>query len=206
MEYILKEFSSVGALLESELYELSSYHWEASEPYRPKTYANIGIVDESLVAILKCYEAEPRAVLVERDAPIYTDSCLEFFVAPVENREEYFNVECNSKGAFLCEFGEGKYNRALVSSLTELSPSVESFIGEDINGCYWGVKIEITKTFVSDLYKINFDEITFSKVRLNFYKCGDGCNIPHYLAFSPVTTLPPGFHNPDCFVTFKREI
>ena len=206
MEYVLKEFASVDALFNTELFELSSYHWEAQEPYRPGTYANIGIVDGEIVAILKCYEADPRAVLDERDAPIYTDSCLELFVAPIEGRAEYVNVECNSKGAFLCEFGDGKYDRALVSSLTAFSPDVCSFSGVDSNGCYWGVKIELTKAFVSDLYKINFGEITFNKIRLNFYKCGDGCDIPHYLAFSPVTTLPPGFHNPICFATFKREI
>lgn len=206
MECILKDFLSVNALIEAEFYELSSNHWEAPVPYRPKTYANIGIVNESLVAILKCYESEPRAVLVGRDAPIYTDSCLELFVAPIDGRTEYVNVECNSKGAFLCEFGEGKYNRALVSSLTGFSPLVESFFGEDSNGSFWGVKIEISKDFVSDLYKVSNELITFNKIKLNFYKCGDECETPHYLAFSPVTTLPPGFHNPDCFATFKREI
>lgn len=206
MEYILKNFSSIDALKNAEFYELSSYHWEAPVPYRPKAYATIGIINESLVAILKCYEAEPRAVLAERDAAIYTDSCLELFIAPISSRAEYFNVECNSKGAFLCEFGDGKYNRALVSSLTGLSPLVESFFGEDSNGSFWGVKIEITKKFISDLYKIQKELINFNEIKLNFYKCGDECEIPHYLAFSPVTTLPPGFHNPDCFATFKREI
>lgn len=206
MEYIIKEFSSVNDLFVAEFYELSSYHWEAPVPYRPETYANIGIVNESLVAILKCYEAEPRAVCVERDAPIYTDSCLELFVAPVENREEYINIECNSKGAYLCEFGDGRYDRALASFLTDFSPMVESFFGNDANGSYWGVKIEISKEFISDLYNMNCSEINFSKLRINFYKCGDGCEIPHYLAFSPVTTLPPGFHNPNCFAIFKREI
>ena len=43
-------------------------------------------------------------------------------------------------------------------------------------------------------------------IRANFYKCGDDCEIPHYIAFAPVTTLPPGFHNPDCFMEFKRSI
>jgi hypothetical protein len=206
MEYVLKEFKSNADLLNGDLYQLSSYHWEADIPYRPLTYANVGIVGDSLVAVLKCYEDDPKADCLNRDDPIYTDSCLEFFVAPVSEKDEYINIECNSKGVFLSEFGAGKYGRRLVSDLTPLSPSVDSFSGKDDNGAYWGIFVEITKQFVYSVYKINIDCIDFSKVKLNFYKCGDGCQIPHYLAFSPVTTLPPGFHNPDCFATFKKEI
>lgn len=205
MEYKLKEFSSPQAMMSSDFYELKSFHWEAPVPYRPQTFGNIGVISDSLFAILKCYEAEPKAVYTKRDEPIYEDSCLELFVAPVSERKEYINVECNSKGVFLCEFGDGKYNRRLVRSLTELSPEVESFCGTDSKGDYWGVKIQLTRSFVADLYCIDENNINFDTVRLNFYKCGDGCETQHYLAFSPVTTLPPGFHNPQCFATFKRE-
>ncbi len=206
MEYVLKEFKSNADLLNSELYQLSSYHWEADTPYRPYTYANVGFVGDLLVAVLKCYEEDPKTECINRDDPIYTDSCLEFFVAPVSERAEYINVECNSKGVFLCEFGAGKYERVLLASLTEFSPLVESFKGLDEKGAYWGVFVALSKELVSDVYKTSIDEITFDTIKLNFYKCGDGCSIPHYLAFSSVTTLPPGFHNPECFATFKKEI
>jgi hypothetical protein len=77
-------------------------------------------------------------------------------------------------------------------------------MGEDLEGAYWGVKVALTKSFLSALYKVDEDDIDFPLVRANFYKCGDDCDIPHYLAFSPVTTLPPGFHNPECFAVFKK--
>lgn len=185
-------------------HRLTSYHWESDPPYRPNTYFKVGVVGEDLVAKLQCYEENPRAVYTERDDPIYRDSCLEFFVAPIEGREEYINIEMNSNGAFLCEFGKGKYDRAFVSSLTASSPIVETFQGEDVNGSFWGVKATLMKDFLSELYKIEKNEIDFSTVRANFYKCGDDCEIQHYLAFSPVTTLPPGFHNPECFAVFKK--
>ncbi len=206
MEYIIKQYSSVDELKNGAFYELYSYHWEAETPYRPKTYANVGIVDGDLVAVLKCFEENPRTACTQRDSAIYTDSCLEFFVASVEGRKEYVNVECNSKGVFLSEFGVGKFNRVLVSSVTNLSPEVTPFEGETDNKPFWGVTIKLTKDFVADLYKISREAVSFNKIKLNFYKCGDECEIPHYLAFSPVTTLPPGFHNPDCFVEFKKEI
>lgn len=183
-------------------HRLNNYHWESDPPYRPNTYFKMGIVSEDLVAMLKCYEESPRAAFTGRDDPIYRDSCLEFFVAPLENRDEYVNVEMNANGAFLCEFGKGKLDRVLVSSLTASSPIVESFKGDDMNGAYWGVTAKLTKSFLRELYKT--DEINFTTVKANFYKCGDDCEIPHYIAFSPVTTLPPGFHNPECFAVFKK--
>lgn len=185
--------------------ELTSYHWESAEPYRPKTFCKIGVAGDCLKAALKCYEASPVAVFEDRDDPIYKDSCLEFFAAPVDGRKEYINVECNSKGVFLTEFGEGREGRRLVSAITDLSPVVEPFFGEDDNGSYWGVEITLTKAFLSALYSVPENEIIFKCVKANFYKCGDECAVPHYLAFSPVTTLPPGFHNPECFATFKTE-
>lgn len=183
-------------------HRLTNYHWESDPPYRPHTYFKMGVVGDDLVAKLQCYEENPRAVFENRDDPIYRDSCLEFFVAPVEDREEYINVEMNSKGAFLCEFGKGKYDRVFVSSLTESSPIVEAFNGEDMNGAFWGVTVKLTKAFLCEIYKT--ENIDFTTVKANFYKCGDDCEIQHYLAFSPVTTLPPGFHNPECFAIFKK--
>ncbi len=206
MDCLLKEFSSVEELKNEAFYEVSSYHWEAEKPYRPKTFANVGVVNGDLVAVLKCYEINPRTECTQRDSAVYTDSCLEFFVAPVSDRKEYVNVECNSKGVFLSEFGEGKYNRVLVSAVTELSPEVDSFASVDENGSYWGVVIKLTRSFVADVYKIGSWDVNFDIIRLNFYKCGDECETQHYLAFAPVTTLPPGFHNPDSFVVFKKEI
>lgn len=183
-------------------HRLKSFHWESDPPYRPATYFKMGVVGDDLVAVLQCYESTPRTVCVNRDDPVYTDSCLEFFVAPVEGRDEYINVEMNSKGVFLCEFGKGKYDRVFISTLTNKSPLVKAFDGTNSNGSYWGVEVTLEKDFLCELYKI--DDSSFTTVKANFYKCGDSCDIPHYIAFSPVTTLPPGFHNPGCFATFKK--
>lgn len=203
MQNVLRAFEDINTFSDFEYTEMCSYHWEAPVPYRPETYCKIGIVAGDLIASIKCYETNPKAVYTKRDEPIYKDSCLEFFVAPVENKNEYVNVECNANGAFLCEFGAERGNRRLVSSFASLSPVVEPFNGEDDNGAFWGVTVKLTKDFVSDIYDVPVNDVTFNVVRANFYKCGDECETPHYIAFSPVTTLPPGFHNPECFKEFQ---
>lgn len=202
---VLKEFSSVSDFDKYEYTEMHSFHWENSTPYRPRTFFKMGIVNGDIEVNLKCYEKSPRAVYFNRDEPIYKDSCLEFFVAPIENRAEYINIESNSNGAFLCEFGSDKNNRRFVKEFSKSSPKVESFSGEDGNGVYWGVSLTLTKLFIAEVYDVNDKELSFNKIKANFYKCGDDCEKPHYIAFSPVTTLPPGFHNPECFAEFSRK-
>lgn len=188
----------------SDFLRMKSYHWESEPPYRPKTYFKIGVVGDDLAAVLKCYESNPKADFTERNAPVYRDSCLEFFVLPIAERKEYINIEVNSKGIFLCEFGDGRENRVQVSSLTETFPRVRAFFGKDLQGDFWAVDIRLTKKFLSELYNIQEEKFDFSVVKANFYKCGDDCEVPHYIAFAPVTTLPPGFHNPECFAVFEK--
>ncbi len=197
----LEVFGSFEDFQKSCFHRLTSYHWEGELPYRPKTYCKIGVIGKNLFAQLKCYEENPRTVFENRDDPIYKDSCLEFFVEPLTDDKRYINIECNSKGVFLCEIGEGKYDRVLLKSITAQSPLVESFFGEDANGSFWGVTIELTEDFIKSVYDVSSFEYTVLKC--NFYKCGDECETPHYIAFAPVTTLPPGFHNPACFAEFK---
>lgn len=202
---ILKNYRTAKELKNGEFTELKSYHWENPAAYRPQTYFNFGIVDGSLTAVLKCCEETPKAIYENRDDPVYKDSCLEFFVLPFTFSRKYINVECNSRGTFLCEVGEGKFDRTTVRTLTEHSPEVVPFREYTEKGVFWGVQITLTKDFLSEIFCIDKDKIKYTTVKANFYKCGDECENPHYIAFSPVTTLPPGFHNPECFAVFENE-
>lgn len=183
--------------------ELKSYHWEAPVPYRPRTFAKMFVLNNELSARLICYESSPKAVYNSRDERIWCDSCLEFFVAPLSSRSEYINIETNSRGAYLSQFGASRDGRVFLKTLTDIAPDVKSFKGEDESGAFWGVDVRISKKLLSALYKESEENIDFSSVRANFYKCGDECETPHYIAMFPVTTLPPGFHNPGCFKEFK---
>lgn len=183
--------------------ELNSYHWEQNPPYRPKTLFKIAFIRrEGFYCVLKCYEKNPKTVFTENDSPVYLDSCVEFFIAPVCGRSEYLNVECNSLGVSLCEFGEGRQNRQLVYSLIKMRPQVTPLRGADEFGEYWGVNIVVSLQLISKLYGISSEQLVINTFRANFYKCGDETEIPHYIAFSPVSSPALGFHNPACFHSF----
>ena len=35
--------------------------------------------------------------------------------------------------------------------------------------------------------------------RGNFYKCGDGLKVPHYVTWAPIATEKPDYHRPEFF-------
>lgn len=207
MEKLLFPACSLGEEFEALPFTRLTYSlWENGDPYRPPTFFKMALVQNALTVELRCFEDEPKALFKKRDEPIWCDSCLEFFLEPLQDRKEYINIECNALGTFLCEFGEGREGRKFVKELTALSPSVSPYKKRTTDGNCWGVKITVTKDFIASLYGVKPDEVDFKHLRANFYKCGDECERPHYLAFRPVGTNPPGFHAPDYFTNFELKI
>lgn len=200
--YFLTDTANADSL---DFIKLNSFHWENDPPYRPETFFKVFVQNGMLNVIFKCYEENPRAVYTQTDETVFKDSCVEFFFSPVDGRSEYINLEMNSKGVYLCEFGNMKPDRCFIKELTAICPEVTPCNGKDDQGAFWGVKAKISKELIAELYKIKPEKITFDSIRANFYKCGDSCEIKHYESFLPVSTLPPGFHNPACFAVFYKE-
>lgn len=200
---ICKTIASLNEMNDICFTELKSYHWEQNPPYRPNTYFKLVFLrGEGFYCVLKCYEKSPKAVYTENDTPIYRDSCLEFFLCPIEKMPQYINIECNSLGFSLSEFGEGRQNRSLVYALANDRPRVKPFSGSDSNGDFWGVEIFVSIDLISTLYNEPAENLVFDDFSANFYKCGDDTDFPHYIAFSPVSSVCLGFHNPDDFEKF----
>lgn len=176
--------------------EISTYHWEPNPRYRPKTFFQLCIVkNRGFILHMLTRENFIRATYENRDDPVYQDSCMEFFFNPFPESGKYINLEINPNGAYLCEIGAGKGCRTFVKELTEETVEIETL---QMGKRGWKLSAFISKDFIESLYHRDFDSME-SEFRANFYKCGDLTKTPHYGAFSPVTTLPPGFHNPDMF-------
>lgn len=178
------------------LARIDSFHWEGDPPYRPHSVARLCAVRGGGIHYRAFSEETPlRAVCTGRDEPVYEDSCLELFLNPCPEQSDcYLNVEINPNGAFLCQFGPSREGRRWVREQTPLAPQVTAFC--ESGG--WGVVVHLSEAFLQALYGGDY-HTQRRTMRGNFYKCGDRTVHPHYGAFSPVDTLPPGFHNPDCF-------
>lgn len=143
-------------------------------------------------------ETDIRAVNTARDENIWEDSCMEFFICPFADRKEYLNFEINSKGAWLCQFGEGREGRVFLKSLTDCEAKLSTSVST--NG--WSLELFVPSQLITEAYGKAF-KAEACELRGNFYKCGDLTAVPHYDSFAKMGTLPPGFHNPECFAKIK---
>lgn len=199
MEYIAPIYKSAAEARNFPVAAINSFHWEQDGYSRPESYAALFAVEgEGLHALLWSFEDNIRCECTENYQPVYTDSCLELFIMPVEGDKRYLNVEVNSKGVYLAQLGEIREGRTFVKDITDLEPVIAPMEIEDEQGKAWGCEIVLTEEFISALYGTDY-AVRAGEIRGNFYKCADSSVTPHYGAYFPVTTAALGFHNPDCF-------
>lgn len=78
------------SLPEKELiprFDISSFHWEKYGYSRPESSVRFcAVKNEGYYAFLESSESPVLARYTRRDDPVYTDSCLEVFIAPVSGR------------------------------------------------------------------------------------------------------------------------
>ncbi|MBQ2694312.1 MAG: carbohydrate-binding family 9-like protein [Clostridia bacterium] len=199
MEYIVPLFLNKEDAEKIPSVSISSFHWEKSGYSRPESHAAMFAVEnEGIYARMWSFEDNIRCECTKRDDPVYTDSCLELFLMPVEGDSRYINFEMNKNGVYLSQIGEKRENRVFIKEITPLKPVITPFELTENGKTAWGCEIFLPDCFIADVYKTDYSTKE-GKIKGNFYKCADSSIAPHYGAFFPVTTLPPGFHNPDCF-------
>lgn len=199
MEYVAPIYKSVTEAKNFPVAAINSFHWEKEGYSRPESYAALFAVEnEGLYALLWSFEDNMRCVCTQRDDPVYTDSCLELFLMPVEGDERYINFEVNPKGVYLSQIGKERENRRFIKEFTDLEPLITPMEIEENGKKAWGYEIILSENFISDLFKTKY-KVHPCKIKGNFYKCADKSVTPHFGAHFPVTTAALGFHNPDCF-------
>lgn len=178
---------------------IDSFHWEQPHFSRPETmFCLYAVKSSGICARLWSFEDNVRTECSKRDDPVYTDSCLEFFIMPVPGDERYMNFEVNSKGVYLSEIGERRGNRQLISEITALEPEITPFTVNENGKTAWGCEIFLPDKFISAVYGKDYstDEAI---IKGNFYKCADLSASPHFGAYFPVSSEALGFHNPGRF-------
>ena len=135
------------------------------------------------------------------------DSCVEFFFRPKPDGG-YFNLETSATGAHLLYFVRdwtpvGDYYADFTAipeedgRLFETRSSLAELVPQERPGdLTWFVQFRIPLA-VAEKYCGSIGGISGQRWTGNFYKCGDQLNPPHWLAWSPVTSL--NFHLPQCF-------
>jgi len=173
--------------------------WADRFPYVPSVHFQAGWSASAIHLRYSVVEREIRAVHTVDNAPVWEDSCVEFFWAPDTAGDRHYAFEFNPAGACLAEHWKDEIKEPLATALMQTIRRVPR-IDEAIPGT-WDIEIDIPfSVFQSEdqlLWKEGAD------LRVNFYKCGDRHTVPHYIAWNPVRTSVPRFHCPDNFGIIK---
>lgn len=139
-----------------------------------------------------------KAIYTEDQSPVWTDSCVEFFVQP-PGSELYYNFEFNCIGTCYAAKRTSREDFALLNT-DELS-QVKRYAAlgrkpfQEMEGLFvWDVLVSIPFSLIG-LDAKNLP----NSIRANFYKCADGTILPHYLSWNPIETPKPDFHRPEFF-------
>lgn len=164
--------------------------------YAPTVTARLAFSNNALAIMFEVKEDNVRAVTLEPNGPVWEDSCVEFFVKNPTG-EGYFNFEINCIGTALAayrrsrtdaqHFDEKQMER--VRHFGSLPHQPIDLIGNPES--WWMVEV------------IPFELLGLkeapSHIEANLYKCGDKCEKPHFLSWSPIALPEPNFHCPEYF-------
>lgn len=187
-----------------EAAQISNFPWDENG-YRPNAYARAYHTENAIHVKLNAAEHKLKAVYGAMNEPVYTDSCLEFFIMPDPEKDgRYMNFELNPLGTLLLGLGEARDERIEISEeqakLLEISTSTK----KTAEGREWSVELCIPFEFLRSIYP-TFTVTPNKAMRGNFYKCGDETEFPHFGCWNPITLKDPDFHVPPFFGTLVLE-
>ena len=192
-------FKNAKEIKDFSVGEIANFPWEKNGDIHPESYAGFFAVEnEGLHAVLWSFEEDILCNCTKRDDPVYTDSCLEVFLMPVEGDNRYINFEVNKNGVYLSQIGTCREDRVFIKSLTDLEPIIETTEITEDGKTAWGYEITIPENLISALYGTDY-HVDESTIKGNFYKCAELSKNPHFGTFFPVRTEKPDFHRPEFF-------
>ena len=184
----------------SEPQRLDCLNWPAW-PYKPSVEFRIGLFEDGLRLEWKVDEQSIRALQGVPGGEVYEDSCVEFFFQPSADDPHYYNFEWNAIGNLCVSWRTGRFDAEPAPAgvydlvLAEASCGAVPFAERPSDGP-WTLKVCIP---AEALWKSGLKSLRGLKARGNFYKCGDGLAVPHFVTWAPIATEKPDYHRPEFF-------
>lgn len=178
----------------TEPLSVGCYPWGGE--YRPVTTARVLIQNNVGLRIrMECRETKPKRTYTQPDSPVCRDSCLECFLNPApEGDFGYLNLECNANGALHAAYGRDRNDRVFLRDIGVALPQVNVQETAQV----WSAEFTVPFSLLEALYQKPCFQ-PGDEIAVNFYKCGDETDPPHYGCWSPIETPQPDFHRPEFF-------
>ncbi len=184
---------------------LEMVNWEEF-PYKPDVSVQIGWNETELFLQYKVKEQSVKGEITDSNGRVWTDSCVEFFLSP-DGNDEYYNLEMNCIGTILMGFRK-KENPVVyateeqISSIRRISSLGDSPFPEIKGQTEWQITVAIPWEV---FFKHELTPVSGTKMRGNFYKCGDELTVPHFVSWTKIKTEKPSFHEPEFFGGLEFE-
>ena len=191
--------------LEVESLKLETVNW-VEYPYKPDISVKIAWNENELFLQYQVNEQSVKGEITVSNGSVWTDSCVEFFLSP-EGNDEYYNLEMNCIGTALLGFrkkGDPTVHATndQITAIRRISTLGDSPFAEQKKPTAWKITIAIPwETFFKHHLKPQFG----TKMRGNFYKCGDELSVPHFVSWTKIKTEKPNFHAPEFFGGLEFE-
>ena len=191
---------------QAETLQVTLYPWQDSG-HHPPTAARLLCDDRYLGVLFRVEDQYVRAVAQKFQDGVCSDSCVEFFIAPLPDSDAYFNFEVNCGGTMLLHrcpsseeknAGKGPYDvspedGATILMAHSMPKNVEPEIVEPTT---WTVEYHIPFTLFQKYFDAAIPPTSGASWKGNFYKCGDKTSHPHWGTWAPVGGPKPSFHQP----------
>lgn len=203
--YEIKKITSRQDILTCNKFEINHFNW--SSGYKPYSYGYVGLLENSgLLVRLCCEEDNPLCTYTKPNSMVYKDSALEaFFQINPEKNKGYINLELNSAGVLLAQFGENRDERIFFTEeqmkQCEITCGKEKAEDNSTSKPTWWVQILLPLTVIDDFYGegITAKLKDRATLRCNFFKLSETPEIEHYASYSPINYPTPNFHMPEFF-------
>lgn len=183
-------------------------NWPDGYPYAPQVRFRMFHTGERLMLRFDVAENYTAARVTEDNGEVWTDSCVEFFLAPGDE-SGYYNFETTCIGRMLLGY------RHTHADAVHASPEVMASVKRSTTLPYgipfeehegdnrWSVTLAIPP---EALFRHSLHDWSGVEARINLYKCGDKLSHPHFLSWRPIQTEKPDFHRPEYFekVVFEK--
>ena len=178
-------------------------NWPDAFPYAPLCGGRIARTEDSLIVDFHVSGLDLRVQNLSDNQRQWEDSCCEFFVADPSDGT-YYNFELTCIGSLLAAKRTSRtektmFTGAQLGRVIRHSTLPRKEFHSEGGPFSWSVALLVP----FDLIGVDPADLPPS-LKGNFYKCGDGLTVPHYITWAPIDTPRPDYHRPEFFapVTF----
>jgi hypothetical protein len=185
--------------------KLDVVNWEEF-PYHPEVTVQIAYNEDELFLQYRVAEQAVKAEIAQSNGRVWTDSCVEFFLSP-EGNDAYYNLEINGIGTALLGYrkkGEPATHASdeLIATIRRISSLGNAPFPELKKQTEWQITVAVPWQV---FFKHHLKPVSGTKMRGNFYKCGDELSVPHFVSWTKIKTEKPSFHMPGFFGGLEFE-